>query len=85
MLRIKAFIKDHTWILYIGLLTGGAIVLFRVISLFVIYRYLKLDYYLCLVAVCFGVAGWMLNKRQPKGEILPLAPEETSETSAAVP
>lgn len=64
MLRVGTFIKDHSWIIWIGLLTGGAITLFQVISLFVIYRYLKLDYYLCLVAVCFGVAGWMLNKRR---------------------
>jgi DNA-binding NarL/FixJ family response regulator len=53
-------------------MTGGAIVLFQVISLFVMYRYLKLDYYLCLVAVCFGAAGWMLNKRRPAVETAPL-------------
>jgi DNA-binding CsgD family transcriptional regulator len=79
MLRIKDFIKDHTWIMYIGLLTGGAIVLFRVISLLVIYRYLKLDYYLCLVAVCFGVAGWMLNKRRPAVETVPRMSSESRE------
>ena len=37
-----------------------------------IYRYLKLDYYLCLVAICFGAAGWMLNKRRPAVETAPL-------------
>jgi DNA-binding CsgD family transcriptional regulator len=64
------------------LLTGGAIILFQVISLFVNYRYLKLDYYLCLVAVCFGVAGWMLNKRHP-APILP-PPERSRENLLAV-
>lgn len=62
MSHVRRFIKDHSWIIWTGLLTSAAIILFQVISLFVIYRYLKLDYYLCLVAVCFGVAGWMLNK-----------------------
>jgi hypothetical protein len=66
MLRVRAFIRDHSWAIWIGLLTGGVIILFQVISLFVMYRYLKLDYYLCLVAICFGVAGWMLNKRRPE-------------------
>src|ERR1700722_14236815 len=68
MLCVRTFIKDHSWIVWIGLMTGGAIVLFQVISLFVMYRYLKLDYYLCLVAICFGAAGWMLNKRRPSIE-----------------
>ena len=72
MMRVRTYIKDHSWVIWIGLLTGGVIVLFQVISLFVIYRYLKLDYYLCLVAVCFGVAGWMLNKRRPVVETVPL-------------
>lgn len=71
MLRIKTFIKDHFWVICIGLLTGAAIIMFQVISLFVIYRYLKLDYYLCLVAVCFGVGGWMMNKRRPAPALPP--------------
>lgn len=72
MIEIRNFIKANSWIIGIGLLTGGAIVLFQVISLFVIYRYLKLDYYLVLVAVCFGVMGWMLNRRHPS-PVLPVA------------
>jgi len=59
----RNFLKGRAWVVWIGMLTGGAIVLSRVISLFVIYRYLKLDYYLCVVAVCFATAGWMLHKR----------------------
>jgi DNA-binding CsgD family transcriptional regulator len=76
MLRVRAFIKDHSWIVGIGLMTGGAIVFFQVISLFVIYRYLKLDYYVSLVAVCFLVTGWMLNKRRAPMEMVPFAREE---------
>jgi DNA-binding CsgD family transcriptional regulator len=75
-LRIRTFIKDHAWIVWIGLLTGGTIVLFQVISLFVIYRYLKLDYYLCLVAVCCLAVGWILNKRHPAVETAPIIPDE---------
>lgn len=71
MLSMRTFIRDHSRVIWIGLVTGGAIILFQVISLFVIYRYLKLDYYLCLVAVCFGVAGWMLNKRRPEMQMIP--------------
>ena len=71
MKRVGNFIKDQYWLLRIGLLTGGSIVLFQIISLFVIYRYLKLDYYLCLVAVCFGASGWMLSKRQPGMQTAP--------------
>src|SRR5260370_39153497 len=84
MLRIRAFIRDHSWIIWIGLMTGGAIVLFQVISLFVIYRYLKLDYYLCLVAVCFGAAGWMLNRRRPEVETDSLPTVASGENLLAV-
>jgi DNA-binding CsgD family transcriptional regulator len=48
----------------IGLLTGGAIILFRMIGLLVIYRHLKMDYYLCVVALCFLLIGLLLNRRQ---------------------
>jgi DNA-binding CsgD family transcriptional regulator len=70
----RTFIKGHSRVIWIGLVTGGAIILFQVINLFVIYRYLKLDYYLCLVAICFGVAGWMLNKRRPDVQTEPILP-----------
>jgi DNA-binding NarL/FixJ family response regulator len=83
MICIRIFIKEHSWIVWIGLMTGGAVVLFRVISLFVIYRYMKLDYYLCLVAVCFGAAGWMLNKRRPAVETASLPAAETASLPAA--
>lgn len=46
-----------------ALLTAGAIILFRVIGLFVIYRYLRLDYYLSLVAVGCLLTGMFLNRR----------------------
>lgn len=82
MSRVRTFIKDHTWIIWTGLLTAGAIILFQSISLLVIYRYLKLDYYLCLVAVCFGVAGWMMNKRHLTPVLPP--PERPCEDLLAV-
>ena len=83
MLCIRNFIRDHSWVIWIGLVTGGAIILFQVISLFVIYRYLKLDYYLCLVAICFGVAGWMLDKRRPAVETAPLPVDRLVALSAS--
>jgi len=66
--NLKNFIGEHARAIQIGLLTGGTIILFQVISLFVTYRYLKLDYYLCLVAVCFLVTGLLLNKRPAQAE-----------------
>ena len=67
--NLKSLIKHQTTAIQIGLLTGGAIIVFQAISLLVTYRYLKLDYYLCLVAVCFLVTGLLLNKRPPQAEI----------------
>jgi DNA-binding NarL/FixJ family response regulator len=52
----------------ISLLSGGAIILFRLIGLLVIYRHLKLDYYLCLVAACFLVVGMLLNRHAEPAE-----------------
>ncbi|HMH31540.1 MAG TPA: helix-turn-helix transcriptional regulator [Puia sp.] len=63
---LKEFIKNHSVIIWIGLLTGTTIILFQAISLLVIYRYLKLDYYLCLVAVFFLTSGILLNSRYRK-------------------
>jgi DNA-binding CsgD family transcriptional regulator len=64
MRQIWNVTKDHKWIIYIGLSTGGAMVLAQLIKLLVIYRYLQLDYYLCGVAICFGIGGWMLSSRR---------------------
>jgi len=73
--NLKNFIHAHSWTLRIALLTGGVIILFQVISLFVIYRYLKLDYYLSLVAICFLTTGLLLNKRPSKTLPILLAAE----------
>lgn len=84
MLRVRAVIKAYFWIIWIGVLTGGAVVLSQVMSLFVIYRYLKLDYYLCLVAICFGGVGWMLHTRRPGVEAVPLPTVVSGENLLAV-
>lgn len=84
MLRVRAVIKAYSWIIWIGVLTGGAVVLSQVMSLFVIYRYLKLDYYLCLVAICFGGVGWMLHTRRPGAEAVPLPTVVSGENLLAV-
>ena len=69
---LREFLKNHSIILWIGLLTGITIILFQAISLLVIYRYLKQDYYLCLVAVFFLTAGILLNSkyRNPANSII---------------
>jgi DNA-binding CsgD family transcriptional regulator len=67
----KKFLRHHATTIRIGLLTAGAIILFQVINLFVIYRYLKLDYYLSLVAICFLTTGLLLNKRRPVAQTMP--------------
>lgn len=48
----------------VGLLTAGVILLFGVINMLVIYRYVRLDLYLCLVAVFFLVVGLSWNRRK---------------------
>jgi DNA-binding CsgD family transcriptional regulator len=60
------FWKNHRVILWMGVLTAMTIILFRAVSLLVIYRYLKLDFYLCLVAVFFLVTGILLSSRYKK-------------------
>jgi len=82
-LSIKKIFRTHLWVIRIGLLTGGTIVLFQVISLFVIYRYLKLDYYLSLVAVCCLVTGLLLNKRGPGAETVSLPNSSPDHTEHA--
>jgi len=48
----------------VGLVTAGVILLFGMINTLVIYRYVKLDLYLCLVAVFFLAVGLLWNRRK---------------------
>ncbi len=50
-------------IIVIGVISGISMLLFQTISLFVQYQYLKTEYYVALVAVTFGLAGYLMNKR----------------------
>ncbi|PUZ24951.1 hypothetical protein DCC81_11580 [Chitinophaga parva] len=52
----------------VGLVTAGVIVLFGMINTLVIYRYVKLDLYLCLVALFFLTVGLLWNKRETMNE-----------------
>jgi DNA-binding CsgD family transcriptional regulator len=81
----KHFIKNHASVIQIGLLTATAIVLFQVINLFVVYRYLKLDYYLSLVAICFLTVGLLLNKRPHKIQPIPLTQDAQPELRPVYP
>ena len=49
-------------VIKIGLLTGIVIAFFEAIKLFVIYRYMKMDYYICVVALFFLMIGLLINK-----------------------
>ena len=55
------FVKTHAWLLRIGVITAAVIIGFQVIGQLVIYRYLKMDYYLSLVAVAFLAMGLLLK------------------------
>lgn len=59
---LKTFVKSHAWLLRIGLITAIVIIGFQVIGQLVIYRYLKLDYYLSVVAIAFLAAGLLLKR-----------------------
>jgi DNA-binding CsgD family transcriptional regulator len=49
-------------VIKIGVLTGIVIAFFEAIKLFVIYRYLKMDYCICVVALFFLMIGLLINK-----------------------
>jgi DNA-binding CsgD family transcriptional regulator len=58
--------RSYGLIARIGLLTAGTILLFRMIGLLVIYRYMQLDLYACLVALSFLAAGLLMGRRREK-------------------
>ena len=62
LFSLKRFISRNELILKVGFLTASAIIFFQVISTFVMYRFIRLDVYLCFVAVAFFMAGVLLNK-----------------------
>lgn len=64
--RVREFLKEHSVILWIGFFTGMMIILFQSISQLVIYHYVKLDYYLCGVAIFFLVTGIQLSSTYRK-------------------
>lgn len=69
---VQAAINGRMPLLRVGLLTALAIILFKSISLLVIYRWLRLDYYLFLVAACALITGLLLNRsrlRDPEASI----------------
>jgi DNA-binding NarL/FixJ family response regulator len=51
-------------VLVIGLISGISMIFFQAVSLCVQYQYLKTEYYVSLVAVCFGLAGYLFNRPQ---------------------
>ncbi len=59
---LKTFVRAHAWVLRIGLIIAAVIIGFQIIGQLVIYRYLKLDYYLSLVAIAFLGAGLLIKR-----------------------
>jgi DNA-binding CsgD family transcriptional regulator len=78
MIGLRIFLKSHALLLRIGLITAAVIIGFQLIGQLVIYRYLKLDYYLSLVAVAFLATGVLLKRparleaRQDQPKALPM-------------
>lgn len=60
-------------VLRIGLLTALAILVFKAITLLTIYNWVRLDFYLCLVAVIFLAAGFLLHRQRVRN-VQPLRP-----------
>jgi len=70
MFDMRDFLKRHMLVVKIGAITGLFIILFEIINLFVVYRYVKLDYYLTVVAVFFLITGLLINKRYRRAEMI---------------
>ncbi len=58
------FIRRNLIILKIGFFTAVAIIFFQIISTLVLYRFVRLDLYLCFVAALFFIKGILLNKNK---------------------
>jgi DNA-binding CsgD family transcriptional regulator len=65
--RRRAIGRPYGLVVRIGLLTAAVILLFQMVNLLVMYRYLKLDLYLSLVAVFFLAIGLLINRQ--RGEV----------------
>ncbi len=61
---LKKFFSSHLFIFKIALLTAVTIIFFEMINLFVIYSYVRLDYYLSFVAIVFLVAGFLISRKK---------------------
>jgi DNA-binding CsgD family transcriptional regulator len=60
----KNLVRQNALIIKFGVLTGLAVISFELINLFILYRQIKLDYYLSLIAATFLVAGiWISRER----------------------
>ncbi|RFM32415.1 response regulator transcription factor [Chitinophaga silvisoli] len=74
-MRIKDIARQHGPIIKFGILTGLAVISFELINLFVLYRQIKLDYYLSVIAVTFLIAGiWISRERVTKNAPKPVQP-----------
>jgi DNA-binding CsgD family transcriptional regulator len=62
--RIREILRPYRLAMRIGLLTAAVILLFEMVNTLVIYRYMKLDYYLCIVAVFFLLVGLLVSRRK---------------------
>ncbi len=66
--RLLTTRRPYGVVVTIGLLTAAVILLFQVVNLLVMYRYLKLDLYLSLVAVFFLAVGLLINRQSREGQ-----------------
>lgn len=69
--------RPYGMVVGIGLLTAVVVVLFELVNMAVLYRHVRLDLYLCLVAVFFLGAGVLLTSRRVKAPVTePVRPVE---------
>ena len=54
--------QTYAMVLRFSLLTALSILAFKTIGLLTVYNYVRLDYYVCLVAVSFLTAGYFLRR-----------------------
>jgi DNA-binding CsgD family transcriptional regulator len=71
---MKQFFKNYRLVILVAGFTAAAIIIFEMVNLLVLYGYVKLDIYLCIVAGIFLLTGVFISRKFHKPAPTPQAP-----------